>query len=808
MTFPVGERIRTSRLGVGVLALLALAAGALLAAGLATTSPSAPSGLSTPPTGSGLGAAAGTVVSLRGLPLTEQAVISRTLASGDPTFALRRASAGRLAVNAGGLQASFSGSGVTLGDDGSVARLAAPRDAALTAAGNRATYRSANLIESYVAGPLGLEQTLTIPRRPGGPLEVTTDLASSMRARIAAGVLTLSVGRDPVIRYGGLSATDATGRQFRAWMTLAPGNRLRIQVADAGARFPVRIDPFVQAAELSAADGSAGDGFGDSVAISGTTIVAGAPHATVGSNSKQGAAYVFTAASGRWSSNTMTATKLTVSTGAAGDTFGVSVAVSGSVVVVGAFEADGGAGAAYVFQEPTGGWASGSVGAPAVLTASDGASGFGFAVATDGTMVVAGASQTISTISEPVVYVFTEPKVGGWATVAGSTELASSSPVSGLKGHALAVAGTTVVAGIYNANGGEGAVYVFVPPIGGWSSSAPNYETATLTSTDPSAGDDLGWSVAISGSTVVAGAPGTDAYQGAVDVFQEPSGNWGTPATQTENAQLTVPAATSAGELGDSVGIETADAPATIVGGAPGAMIGGHANQGAVDVFQEGANGWVGATGKTLAAEDGASGDELGGAAGGAVGALGIDGTTIVAGAPFRSAEVGTAYVFQQTTTSTSTSTSTTTAPPKPVPLRATVKGRVRVRAGKRLPTVSSSVLCSGPAGGSCRVTERLIVVEKLRSGKVIGVTARAKRRRRTVRRTVVCAISTASVRVGASRTFTLKLNGAGRRLLTKRHRLPVEFLAILTVGRRQTTFAQHKLTLKPPKKKKKKHKR
>jgi trimeric autotransporter adhesin len=805
MLRPVSERSRPGLVGACALALVALAAGAMLAAAVATTSPTVGSGLSAAPVRPG--GAAGTVASLRGLPLTDQAVISRTLAAGDPTFALRRGSAGRLGVNAGGLQSSFSRNGVTVRSSGTRVSLAAPGGATLTTAGNRATYRNANLTESYVAGPLGLEQTLTISRRPRGPLQVTTALATSLRARLAAGVLTLSAGRDPVIRYGGLSATDATGRQLRAWMTLAPGNRLRIHVADAGARFPVRIDPFVQAAELSAVDGSAGDGFGDSVAISGSTVVAGAPDAEVGSNVDQGAAYVFTAAAGHWS-NTMTATKLTESPGTGGDRFGISVAASGSVVVVGAYRVNSGAGAAYVFQEPNGGWASAPVAAPAVLTTSDDASGFGFAVATDGTMIAVGAQGTIESVKQPVVFVFTEPPSGGWISASGSTELVSSDPGTGLQGHALAVDGTTVVAGANSANDFEGAVYVFVRPPGGWSSTEPNDETATLTSADPVTNGNLGWSVAISGSTVAAGEPGANVSEGAVDVFQEPAGGWGMPSpTQTPNATLTAPAAAS-GQLGDSVGIETADAPATIVAGAPYATAGGHSGEGAVDVYQEGADGWTGATPKTLTAADGASGDGLGGADGSASGPLGIDGTTIVAGAPFHASEVGSAYVFQETTTSTTSTTSTT--PPTPVPLRAAIKGRVRVKTGKKLPAVTSSVVCSGPAGESCRVTERLVVVEKVRAGKVIGVTARAKKRKpRTVKRTVVLAKSTVSIRVGGIRAFTLKLNGTGRRLLAKRHRLPTEFLAILTVGRRQTTFAQHSLTLKPPKKKKhKKHKR
>jgi hypothetical protein len=47
------------------------------------------------------------------------------------------------------------------------------------------------------------------------------------------------------------------------------------------------------AQELSDADASEGSWLGNSIAIGGTTIVAGANLATIGSNSQQGAAYVF-----------------------------------------------------------------------------------------------------------------------------------------------------------------------------------------------------------------------------------------------------------------------------------------------------------------------------------------------------------------------------------------------------------------------------------------------------------------------------------------------------------------------------------
>ena len=75
--------------------------------------------------------------------------------------------------------------------------------------------------------------------------------------------------------------------------------------------------------------------FGDSVSISGNTVVVGAPDATIGSNSQQGAAYVFTESGSGWANMTQTA-KLTASDGAAGDAFGISVSISGNTVVVGA----------------------------------------------------------------------------------------------------------------------------------------------------------------------------------------------------------------------------------------------------------------------------------------------------------------------------------------------------------------------------------------------------------------------------------------------------------------------------------------
>ena len=105
-----------------------------------------------------------------------------------------------------------------------------------------------------------------------------------------------------------------------------------------------------ETAKLTASDGAASDHLGQSVAVSGDTVVVGADGDDVGTNANQGSAYVFVKPGGGWVSATETE-KLTASDGAVNDLFGTSVAVSGDTVVVGSPGASGDRGAAYVFGE-------------------------------------------------------------------------------------------------------------------------------------------------------------------------------------------------------------------------------------------------------------------------------------------------------------------------------------------------------------------------------------------------------------------------------------------------------------------------
>jgi hypothetical protein len=167
-----------------------------------------------------------------------------------------------------------------------------------------------------------------------------------------------------------------------------------------------------QTAKLTASDGAAGDFLGTSVAVEGDTIVAGAPGDDVGSNVDQGSAYVFARSGSDWVSGTQAA-QLTASDGAAGDSFGWSVALAGSRIVVGAPNDDVGAqadqGSAYVFERSGAAWANATQTAELHHAASAvGEDPFddqlGFSVAVLGDTVVAGAPRV--ELNSGAAYVF------------------------------------------------------------------------------------------------------------------------------------------------------------------------------------------------------------------------------------------------------------------------------------------------------------------------------------------------------------------------------------------------------------------
>jgi hypothetical protein len=558
------------------------------------------------------------------LPAAARGAVSTALGRDDARFAVRPAGTGLVARNGGhGLRIRFDRTGVGLSLRGEPlhVRLAGigrgealttlARDVAPVATANRVEYRRGEVTEWYTNGPLGLEQGFTVDRRPAGGGPLTLALAlSGALARDASA--TGTEARFGPLAYRGLVVNDATGRLLPARLALASG-RLSIRVDDADAAYPVRIDPFFQLAKLTASDGVDGDALGYSIAVDGDTVVAGAPGATVGGLANKGAAYVFVKPAGGWSDATETA-KLTASDGGVGDNFGQSVAVDGDTVAVGSPDAR----AVYVFAEPADGWVDATEAAK--LTASDGAPGdrLGWSVAIDGDTVAAGAydADIGGQSNQGAVYVFVEPG-GGWADTTQSAKLTVSDGASGdLLGWSVAVDGDTVAAGA-GVNADPGSVYVFVRPGAAWADAT---ETAKLTASDGAAGDGLGYVVSLDGDTLAAGALQAGSGRGAVYVFVRPGAVWG---DTTQTAKLTASDAAAHDQLGYSVGLDGD----TIVAGADLATVGGRAAQGAAYVFVRPSGGWTDATETAkLSASDGVADDALGES-------VGVSGDLVVASA-------------------------------------------------------------------------------------------------------------------------------------------------------------------------------
>jgi hypothetical protein len=554
--------------------------------------------------------------------------------------------------------ASHHGSlGLALREIGHGNRLQSVSSAPPRAAGNRVSYAlGGGVREWFTNGPLGLEQGFDVARAPGGasgPLTLDVALSGNLRARLAQGGVTLT-GHGAALRYAGLAVRDARGRRLRAWLELRHRDIL-IRVADRGARYPLHVDPWVQSAELTAGDAAANASFGYSVAVSANTVVVGAPHA----NNGAGAVYVFTRRTTGWANATQTA-ELTPSDPQLNQAFGpqelgFSVAIDGSTIGAGApywSDYSGGSiveyqGAVYVWTLPKSGvWASATQ--TAMLSATDLTNNYylGTSVAVQGSTIVAGAPEHLSETpinGEGEVYVYTMPASGGWQNANQNAELSGydEEPGDGL-GYSVAISGTTIVAGAPEEEWGgvgalasRGGVYVWTEPVDGvWGNAVA---TAELLPSDLNANDQLGKSVAISGSTIVAGAPfhtppaSSISNPGAVYVWTlPPTGGWNN-ATQPAELTGTNP---NARFVGNSVAVSGN----TVFGGGGPSI----ANvPGVVYEWTRPASGfWADETQTATLAPSDSAGDDLFGDA------MAMSATTLVIGAFGANGFAGKAYVY------------------------------------------------------------------------------------------------------------------------------------------------------------------
>ncbi len=243
-------------------------------------------------------------------------------------------------------------------------------------------------------------------------------------------------------------------------------------------------DTWTEQTRLTAFDGTAGDYFGCSVAISGDTVVVGAY-----GDDGYGSAYVFARTDGIWTWQD----KLTARDGKTWDLFGWSVAISGDTVVVGEWGGNGPIqGSAYVFTRSGSSWIRQDQ-----LVPSDGAlwsDYFGWSVAISGDTAVVGKNGENN--GQGSAYVFTRSS-GTW-TQQDKLVANDGEPSRGF-GKSVAVSGETVVVGADGWSAHQGSAYVFARNGGTWT------QQQKLAASDGSNGDSFGLSVAISGDMAVGG---------------------------------------------------------------------------------------------------------------------------------------------------------------------------------------------------------------------------------------------------------------------------------------------------------------
>ena len=252
---------------------------------------------------------------------------------------------------------------------------------------------------------------------------------------------------------------------------------------------------WTQQAKLVASDGGSIDYFGQSVSLSGDTVVIGA-HGDNDNGITSGSAYVFTLIGGVWTQQA----KILPDDGAADNWFGFSVSLSGDTAILGAWgESDNnGSGSAYVFRRSDGAWTQ-----QAKLLSDDGAEldRFGYRVSISGDTALIGAHyRDDNGTNSGAAYVFTRSE-GVWTQQA--KLLASDGAAHDWFGNSVSIIADTAVIGAWRGadNGADsGSAYVFKRNGGVWT------QQAKLLPSDGEDNEKFGWSVSVIGDTAVIGA--------------------------------------------------------------------------------------------------------------------------------------------------------------------------------------------------------------------------------------------------------------------------------------------------------------
>jgi len=316
---------------------------------------------------------------------------------------------------------------------------------------------------------------------------------------------------------GTLLASDAEAHDYFGTSVTVAGNRLVVGahgVDTVGVNtgkvyvYDWNGSAYIEVAQLTASDAQANDGFGIAVALSGDRLVVGAQREGTAAVAA-GKVYVYD-----WNGSAyVEVAQLTASDAHAYDYFGISVALSGNRLVVGAYVEDTATpntGKVYVYD-----WDGTAYIEVAQLTASDAqAYGlFGGSVALSGNSLVVGAHRAIAPGVDDTGVDTTAVDVGklyvydwnGIAYIEVAQLTASDAQAGDQFGRSVSLSGDRLVVGAYFENSAgpdAGKAYVY-----DWNSAISVYdEVAQLTASDAQASDLFGVAVAVDDERLLVGA--------------------------------------------------------------------------------------------------------------------------------------------------------------------------------------------------------------------------------------------------------------------------------------------------------------
>ncbi len=301
----------------------------------------------------------------------------------------------------------------------------------------------------------------------------------------------------------------------------------------------------------SGAVGNAGQGQSVSVSADGNTFIVGGND----DNGGAGAAWVWTRSGGIWSQQ---GPKL-VGSGASGNAFqgvSVSVAADGNTAVVGGYQDNGNAGAAWIWTRSGGVWTQQGpklVGSGAVGKAYQGQA---VAVSADGATAIVGGGQDNSAAGAAWIWT----RSGGSWTQQGVKLVGADAVGSARHGQAVSLSadGNTAIVGGAGDNGGIGAAWIWTRVAGAWiQQGTKNVGSGAV------GASAQGYKVSLSadGNTALVGATGDNNVTGAAWLWRRGGDLW----TQ-QGPKVVGSGAIGVARQGFSVAI-SADATTAVVGG-------------------------------------------------------------------------------------------------------------------------------------------------------------------------------------------------------------------------------------------------